>query len=188
MHSRLIIVYFFALVCFQGCQSDETDASFDNYVQNGNFEDDLDKWELYTPDPCAAIADDITSPTGSKVLELNLDVQSEANPRPELLQYIPLDKFIPGETYAMSFWAKADVPLDGTTWIMLLNSETWMPVATPTSLTASSSKEWTKYTKEFIAPTFTSPALITIEADLYSAFTGTETYRVLLDGFEIHRK
>jgi len=165
-------------------------TSVGNYVQNGDFEADLDKWELYTPDPCAAIADDVTSPAGSKVLELNMDIQSEANISAELLQYISQNKFIPGETYVMSFWAKAEVPVSSSAAasIMLRHSATWMTVATPTSLTSSSSKQWTKYTTEFIAPTFTSPALITIEADPYLPFTGTETYRVLLDGFEIHRK
>src|SRR6186713_1165195 len=135
-------------------------TSVGNYVQNGDFEAGLDRWELYTPDPCAAIADDITSPAGSKVLELNMDIQSEANISAELLQYISQNKFIPGETYVMSFWAKAEVPVSSSAaaWIMLGHSETWMAVATPTNLTSSSSKEWTKYTTEFIAPTFTSPA------------------------------
>lgn len=166
----------------------EVSTSVGNYVQNGDFEAGLEDWELYSPGPCAAIAEDITSPAGSKVLELNMDVPSEANVSSELLQYISQNKFIAGETYVMSFWAKADVPLNGQTWIMLRHSATWSAVGTPMSLTSSSNKEWTKYTIEFIAPAFASPALITLGADPYLPFTGTETYRVLFDGFDIHRK
>jgi len=56
------------------------------------------------------------------------------------------------------------------------------------SFDSSSSKEWTQYTFEFFAPSLDSPALITIEADPVIPMDLSHTYRVLLDGFDIHKQ
>jgi hypothetical protein len=122
------------------------------------------------------------------VLELNIDEESEINVSAELLQYISQNNFVAGMKYEMSFWAKSDIPGDAQTWILLRRSSDWGGAMVITTLNSSSNKEWTKYTFDFFAPALDAPALITIEADPSFPSDLSLKYRVLLDGFDIHRK
>lgn len=160
-------------------------TSVGNYVENGDFEAGLDNWSLTTQNSGAVVGEDVTSPAGKNVLELNLQVTSGGDAG--FTCDISQNKFAPGQTYVLSFWAKADIPTNGKTYIILSQSGVLAPMVVM-ALTQESSKEWTKYTAEFIAPTFISPAHLEINANQYWPYTEPKTYTVLFDGFDIHRK
>jgi hypothetical protein len=158
-----------------------------NYVNNGDFEQNLTSWEFFTPDPCAEIAIDNSSPGGSHVLKLEIADQSTANISSELFQVINQNKLIGGNVYTLSFWAKVEaLEGDGLMYMYLNDTGTWSRWGS-IELNKDSDNDWTEYSVDFIAPGSQSPYNLFIYAQPNIPWNN-EQYKILLDGIELHRK
>jgi len=158
-----------------------------NYVNNGDFEQNLGGWELFTPNPCVDIVDDITSPSGSKVLKAEIADISTVNISSELFQNINQTKLTGGNTYTLSFWGKVDALAgSGIMYVYLVTTGNWSRWCT-IKLTKDSSHEWTKYNADFIAPTSTTPYALFIYAEPNIPWNN-EPFKVYLDGIALYRK
>lgn len=157
-----------------------------NHVVNGDFELGLNSWELYSLNPCVALKEDVTAPAGSKVLKADINETSRVNTNPEIFQVIDHTKLIPGQTYTLTFWAKASLP--GTSaFNVYLQSSANYSYAVSIKLNSSANRSWTKYSKDFVAPASSAPFWLFVYAEPNIPWSG-QHLEVLLDGLEIKRK
>lgn len=157
-----------------------------NQVVNGDFESGLNSWELYSPNPCVALKEDVTAPAGSKVLKADINETSRANTSSELFQVIDHKKLVPGETYTLTFWAKASLPGTSAFHVYLQSSANYSH-AVSIKLNNSANRSWTKYSKDFVAPASNAPYWLFVYAEPNIPWSG-QHLEVLLDGLEIKRK
>jgi hypothetical protein len=158
-----------------------------NHVTNGDFELGLEAWHLFTPDPCVELAQDPTSPAGSAVLKAEIADAQKANISSEIYQTINHTGLVEGETYTLSFWAKAEsLPGTSVLYVYLQSNGDWVHHVS-IKLDSNSPNEWTQYSKDFIAADAQNPYSLFVYGEPNVPWEG-QLLRVYVDDIRLSRK
>lgn len=142
---------------YGGSNIREVKTAREDQVQNGDLENGMANWELFSPSPCVSIVQDPTAPVSPTVFKFQISDNSTANVSSEVFQTINHTKFAAGETYKLSFSARTE-SLPGTSvfYVYVMANENFNHIVS-IKLDNTASTGWTTYSKDFVAPSATAP-------------------------------